>query len=172
MRIEIEKLEERSGKFAESYAPDQLIFEGSELQMTEPVTVRGQARRKGSEVELRGELHTKVSTPCGRCLKPVEVPIDVRFAERFVTAVSWRNEEQHELHHEDLNIAVFDGEGIELADLVKEEILLAVPGHLLCREDCNGLCPMCGANRNEENCACESTQVDSRWEKLKDLRVS
>jgi uncharacterized protein len=170
MRIEIEKLEETGGKFAESYAPDQLIFEDSELQLTEPVTVRGQARRKGSEVELRGELHAKAAAPCGRCLQPVELPIEVRFTERFVPAVSWRNEPQHELQHEDLNIAVFDGAGIELDDLVKEEILLAVPGHVLCRGDCKGLCPVCGADRNQENCECESGQVDSRWEKLKDLR--
>ncbi len=172
MRIEFEKLEENDGRFSQEYAPDQLIFEESELQLTAPVTVRGQSRRKKGEVELRGELHTKASTPCSRCLKPVEFPIDIRFAERFVPAVSWRNEEQHELQQEDLNIAVFDGEGIELEDLVREEILLAAPDHALCREDCKGLCPTCGADRNLENCECESKQIDSRWGKLRDLRLT
>ena len=170
MRIEFEKLEENAGKFSRVYAPEQLVFEESELLITEPVMVRVQARRRNGEVELRGELHTKASTPCGRCLKPVELPIDLRFAERFVPAVSWRNEQQYELEQEDLNVAVFDGEGIELDDLIKEEILLAVPGHVLCREDCRGLCPVCGRDRNLESCECESKQIDSRWGKLKDLR--
>ena len=100
----------------------------------------------------------------------VEIPIDLKFAERFVASVSWRDEEQHELQEADLNLSVFDGQGIELDDLVKEEILLAVPGHILCREDCKGLCPVCGIDRNRESCDCGTGQIDSRWEKLKDLR--
>jgi uncharacterized protein len=57
-----------------------------------------------------------------------------------------------------------------LDDLVKEEILLALPGHVLCSESCKGICPLCGADRNLADCGCESKQVDDRWEKLKDLR--
>lgn len=167
MRIELETLE-ATGKFSQVYAPGQLLFE--EIELVEPVAVSGRARRKNGDVELRGELHTKVSTRCGRCLKPVELQFDVKFAERFVPAVSWRHEEQHELQEEELNISVFDGEGIELDELVKEEILLAMPGHVLCSEDCKGLCPSCGVDRNSETCDCEAKLIDSRWEKLKDLR--
>jgi uncharacterized protein len=170
MRIELGNLEETDGKFSQIYEPEQLLFDESELQLTEPVELYGRARLKNGEVDLRGELKTKISAPCGRCLKPVELPIDVKFAERFVPAVSWRDEEQHELQEEDLNISVFDGGGIELDDLVKEEILLAIPGHVLCRENCKGLCPTCGIDRNLGSCECESKEVDSRWEKLKDLR--
>jgi len=70
-----------------------------------------------------------------------------------------------------LNIAVFDGEGIELDDLVREELLLALPVNLLCREDCKGLCPVCGIDRNQSDCRCESDAVDSRWQKLKELQM-
>lgn len=170
MRIDLERLEESGGNVSQVYAPDQLLFEESELRLIEPVAVQGKATRKSGEVELRGELDTRAMSPCGRCLKPVELPINVRFAERFVPAVSWRNEQQHELQKEDLNISVFDGESIELDDLVKEEILLAVPGHVVCREDCQGLCPACGVDRNIGSCSCKSKQIDSRWEKLKDLQ--
>jgi uncharacterized protein len=69
-----------------------------------------------------------------------------------------------------LDLAVFDGEGIELDDLVKEEILLAMPGHTLCREECKGLCANCGVDLNQNNCDCATKQIDSRWEKLKDLQ--
>ncbi len=171
MRIDIEKLEDAGGRFSQVYPPDELPFEENDLQLIAPVSVQGQSRRKNREVELGGELHTKAAVPCGRCLKPVEIPIDLKFSERFVASVSWRDEEQHELQEADLNVSVFDGEGIELDDLVKEEILLAVPGHVLCRENCQGLCPICGVDRNLKTCECEAKQIDSRWEKLKDLRI-
>jgi uncharacterized protein len=170
MRIEFENLEHGSGAFAREYAPGDLSFDPQDLQVVSPVVVSGRVRRKNQQVELQGRLVTKVTVPCGRCLKAVEFPIELEFAERFTPAVAWKHEEQHELQPEDLNLAVFEGEGIELDDLVKEEILLAMPGHLLCREECMGLCPNCGADLNQNSCDCATEQIDSRWQKLKDLQ--
>ena len=170
MRIELEKLEESGGRFSRTYEINQLTFDEHELRLIEPVKVEARIRRKSEEVELRGTLSTKIAVPCGRCLKSVELPIDVEFAERFTPAVSWKNEEQHELSEDDLNLAVFDGEAIELDDVVREEIILALPGHVLCDQACQGLCPTCGVDLNVGSCDCASKQIDSRWEKLKDLR--
>jgi uncharacterized protein len=171
MRIEVDRLEELGGKFAQAYEADSLPLDEEDVRLTEPAEVRGRIRRNGQEVELRGELHAKVEAVCGRCLQPVELPIHAEFAERFVPAVSWRAEEQHELQEEDLNLAVFDGEAIELNDLVREEILLAMPGQVLCREDCKGLCPTCRIDRNTGSCQCEDAYGDSRWQKLKGLQT-
>jgi uncharacterized protein len=170
MRIEFENLEASGGRFERLYEPEEIAFPDTELQLLDPVEVRGKVARRNDEAEVRGELHTKVAIPCGRCLKPVELPVDVKFAERFVPAVSWRDEEQHELQQEDLNLSLLVGEGIELDDLVKEEILLAIPGHVLCHEQCKGLCPTCGIDMNVAGCNCETETVDSRWAGLKDLR--
>jgi uncharacterized protein len=170
MRIELENLEHGGGAFSREYAPDDLRFDDQDLRLVEPVSVAGRIRRRNEEVELRGRLVTKVAVACGRCLKSVEFPIEVVFTERFTQAVAWKNEELHELQPEDLDLAVFDGEGIELDDLVKEEIVLAMPGHTLCREDCKGLCPNCGTDLNAGSCDCGARQIDSRWEKLKDLQ--
>jgi uncharacterized protein len=170
MRIDLEKLDETGGKFSRTYETDDLTFDEHDLTLIEPVTVDGRIRRKGVEVELRGQLRTKIAVACGRCLKSVELPIEVAFTERFTPAVTWKNEEQHELTEEDLDLSAFDGEGIELDDLVKEEILLAMPGHVVCRDECKGLCPNCGVDLNAGSCNCSTKQIDSRWEKLKDLR--
>jgi uncharacterized protein len=169
MRLELENLE-KDGEFAHVYGAEELLLEERDLRLIEPAAIRGRLRRESDEVQVTGTLNAKVETPCARCLKPVAVPIDTDFSERFVTAVSWRSEEQHELASEELNLAVFSGEVIELDELAREEILLATPAQVLCREDCKGLCPVCGADRNVSECDCESRQVDSRWEKLKDLR--
>ncbi len=170
MRIEVDRLEELGNKFSQTYEVDSLPLDDQDIRLTEPAEVRGRIKRSGKEVELRGELHAKIEAACSRCLQPVELPIQAEFAERFVPAVSWRAEEQHELREEDLNLAVFDGEAIELNDLVREEILLAMPSHVLCRDDCKGLCPICGIDRNTGSCRCESAEGDSRWQKLKELQ--
>lgn len=170
MRIEVDRLEELGGKFSQVYEVDSLPLEDEDIRLTEPAEVRGRIRRSGKEVELRGELHAKIKSVCSRCLKPVELPIHAEFAERFVPAVSWRAEVQHELREEDLNLAVFDGEAIELNDLVREEILLAMPAQVLCRDDCKGLCPICGVDRNTDSCQCERAGADSRWQKLRELQ--
>ena len=170
MRLELDKLEEESGKFARVYETNELPLD-SEVRLVEPAEVRGRIRRDGKEVELRGKLDTKLEVMCGRCLQPVQLPIATEFKERFVRAVSWAAEEQHELQAEDLDLAVFDGEGIELDDLVREELLLAVPVNVLCREDCRGLCPTCGIDRNLSDCQCQTNEIDARWEKLKELQM-
>jgi uncharacterized protein len=56
-----------------------------------------------------------------------------------------------------------------LEDAVREQVLLALPGRMLCQQDCQGLCPQCGANRNRTNCDCVQPAVDSRWKALADL---
>ena len=171
MRIELDKLEEFGGKFSRVYGINQLSLDDREVRLIDPALVHGRIKRSSNEVELSGELTASIEAPCGRCLQPVRLPIHSEFAERFVPAVSWRAEEQHELHEEDLNLAVFDGEAIDLEDVVREEILLALPGHILCSEDCKGLCPICGIDRNVSSCQCENKMIDSRWNKLKELRT-
>ena len=170
MRIELDRLEEQGGKFSRTCEIGELSLNDNEVLLVEPAEVSGRVRREGKEVELCGELHAKIETACDRCLKPVELSIRAEFKERFVPAVSWRDEQQHELQEEDLNLAVFDGEAIELDDLVREEMLLAMPAHVLCREECKGLCPVCGIDRNRSSCQCETVESDSRWEGLENLR--
>jgi uncharacterized protein len=64
---------------------------------------------------------------------------------------------------------VFDGAGIDIDELVTEEILLAVPDHVLCDEKCQGMCPVCGVDRNSNDCGCETQKIDPRWAGLKEL---
>jgi uncharacterized protein len=169
MRLELENLE-KDGQFAHTYQPSELSLEDPDLRLIEPAEVRGRIRRKGDEVELIGSLKTTLETVCARCLKPVVLPFSADFDERFSPSVSWGAEEQHELAAGDLNLSIFDGTAIDLDQLVREQVVLAKPAQTLCREDCQGLCPVCGADRNTRTCKCTAQQTDARWEKLKDLR--
>ncbi len=171
MRIEIDRLEELGHRFSKIYQVDELPFGETDVRLIAPVEIDGIVWREGNEIGLHGELSAEVETSCGRCLKPVRLPINGKFKERFVSSVNWRSEEQHELKTEDLNLAVFNGETLDIDELVREQILLEVPGHVLCREDCQGLCPICGVDKNLESCRCEEKRVDSRWQKLKELQI-
>ena len=66
-------------------------------------------------------------------------------------------------------ISRFGGEVIDIDALVTEEILLAVPDHVLCQEICKGICPRCGADRNSADCGCQNENTDPRWAGLKEL---
>jgi len=169
MRLELENLE-KDWQFAHTYQPSELSLEDADLRLIEPAEVRGRIRRKGDEVELAGSLRTTLETVCARCLKPVAIPLFADFDERFATSVSWGSEEQHELASDDLNLSIFDGTAIDLEQLVREQLVLEKPAQTLCRENCQGLCPVCGADRNTKSCKCAAQQTDSRWAKLKDLQ--
>jgi uncharacterized protein len=68
-----------------------------------------------------------------------------------------------------MTVSVFDGSAIDVDEIVKEQILLAVPTRMLCREDCKGICPECGADRNTGECNCVTNDIDPRWAALKKL---
>jgi uncharacterized protein len=64
----------------------------------------------------------------------------------------------------------YEGDGLELKDVFREYVLLTLPLQRVCREDCKGLCPVCGHSRNQSECQCQAGKVDDRWAALKGLK--
>lgn len=77
---------------------------------------------------------------------------------------------EYELGAGELDISFLEEEKINVAGLVRENVLLALPVQPLCDDDCRGLCPRCGANLNRGPCSCSTTHRDPRWGKLESLR--
>ena len=172
MRLELDKLEETGGAFAHAYGSQELSLEEENLRLTEaPVVSGGRATRHGHQVRLRGTIKARAEIDCDRCLTPIAVPVETDFDVTYVPATEYAAEEEvAELQEEDLSLSVFEGEAIDIDELVREQVLLALPTRALCREDCAGLCPVCGVNKNNKTCHCESKEIDPRWQALKDLR--
>ncbi|MBV9959121.1 MAG: DUF177 domain-containing protein [Acidobacteria bacterium] len=170
MRIELDKLEEKGGKFAHVYQPEELVLDEEGVRLTEAPEVAGRAKRDGHQVRLRGRITAAAEVDCDRCLTSIRVPVETEFDVTYVPATDYEEAATAELQAEDLNLSVFDGETIDIDDLTREQVLLALPMHALCREECQGLCPVCSINRNTETCGCETTEVDPRWAGLKNLR--
>jgi uncharacterized protein len=170
MRIELDKLQEKDSKFAHVYEPEELVLDDEHARLVEPPEVAGRVTRKNGEVRLRGEIRTRAEVECDRCLKAVVVPVETSFDVTYLPADAEAVSAVGELQEEDLTVAVFDGESIDVDELVREQVLLGLPNRALCGEDCKGLCPVCGIDRNTECCACETAEVDPRWGALKDIQ--
>ncbi|HEY0004597.1 MAG TPA: DUF177 domain-containing protein [Pyrinomonadaceae bacterium] len=169
MRIELDKLEGDADSFSYIYEPGELSLDEENARLTEPPSVQGRLKRSGHEVRLRGSISAEAEVDCDRCLKPIAVPVRTEFEVTYVPAADYRAAETAELQEEDLSVSVFDEETIDIDELVREQILLALPLRALCTEDCQGLCPVCGTNRNVQPCACQTAERDPRWDALKNL---
>lgn len=174
MRIEVDKIVEIGGGFAHAYAPEEIALDDEHARLTSPTEMRARIKRHGERVELRGHLSARAEVECDRCLKTINLPVETNFEAVYVPAASINCDnavEEAELQIEDLNVSTFDGETIDVDELVREQILLSLPVRALCAEDCQGLCPTCGADKNIDTpCNCAQTEIDPRWAALKDLQ--
>jgi uncharacterized protein len=171
MRIEVENLSSTAQPFAHAYRPEEVELGEEVARLVSDATVEGSAARKGEQVRLRGTITTEVELLCDRCAAPRVAPLAVEFDTSFIPQeVEAVKEESVELQAEDLILSAYEGDAVDLDELVREQILLALPSRHLCREDCKGLCQTCGANLNENQCSCEQGETDPRWAALADLK--
>lgn len=170
MRIKLENLEGGRGDFAHVYQPEELNPIDERVNLSQPATVSGKIRLSRNEVSVAGHVETQAQLDCDRCLKPVQLPVSADFALEYITGADYESSSVAALSEEEMTVSVFDGEAIDVDEIVKEQILLAVPARTLCQEDCKGICPQCGVDLNTGQCNCAADEVDPRWAALKKLR--
>lgn len=120
-------------------------------------------------VIIRGRIVTVAKMSCSRCTEPFDHPIDIDF--KSVLTRDEVGEKEVELTRKEMEYTFFSGEKVDLGNIVTEQISLNLPVKPLCRDDCLGLCAVCGVNRNLEKCDCKEDKIDIRFEKLKDLII-
>lgn len=170
MIIDLFELSEPIYDFNVELSPAEINLDEETLRLFAPVKIAGRLRKGIAQVDVEGTIVTKVEIDCTRCLSQAKQALNFPFKVVYVTEENYTQEEEAELRAEDLEVAVFDGEKIDLNELSREQITLNLPTRFLCGENCKGLCPKCGANRNTENCGCEENDIDPRWAKLKNLK--
>ena len=127
-------------------------------------------------VDITGELDIFSHPQCDRCLKPYsdeeDVPFHVLMAPLYASRKQKEEEEEDEkeLVKEDLEFSYYEGDRVDLDELLKEQILLAEPFKHVCKADCKGLCQKCGKDLNEGPCNCKEERNDKIWEALKDFK--
>ncbi|NLC70549.1 MAG: DUF177 domain-containing protein [Desulfuromonadaceae bacterium] len=122
-----------------------------------------------------GTAATQAELICGRCLEKFLFPLKVEFTLAFsrfsVDKEDQSGAEERELAEEDVSLIPFAGDELDLREAVQDQLLMALPVRPLCREECLGLCPVCGADRNRESCGCPETAVNPKWAALAGLRI-
>jgi uncharacterized protein len=146
--------------------------------------LHAELHRVSGSVLLRGKFQAQVTAPCKRCLADVSVSLPVDFTLNLVPKSRLQDEQTEAAEDDgraervgsfapdDANQEVFDGRTIDLDPILREQVLLALPMNVVCREDCKGLCPTCGKDRNEGSCGCEPRAVDPRLAALKDIKLN
>ena len=172
MFLSIKEMEVRKVRFAETYEPGQLDFSGAEVEQAGPLRVEGVAEllaNTDGEVRIRGRLTATMKAACDRCLGEALFPLDAGF-DLFYRPMSYiAREEEIEIDEGEAEIGFYEGGGMELEDILREQVLLLLPMQKICREDCQGICPVCGRNRNESSCGCKVETQDDRWGALRNL---
>jgi uncharacterized protein len=126
--------------------------------------------RLGNDLFLDGAIRGEVIGQCGRCLEEYTSSLNREFSVVLTPQLPLGRET--ELRYDELSASFYSGEIIDLSMLVHEQALLALPSAPLCQEECKGLCPQCGVNRNLEACSCQPAWRDPRLAILSTLRVS
>jgi uncharacterized protein len=131
----------------------------------------GRLENTGDSYLLRGDLRGALVTPCGRCLEPASVELNLPLTVSYVESDEDEQEETED--DEDGDVRSFTGGEIDLGPELRDEIFLAMPIGPLCRPDCAGICSVCGGNRNVTPCDCEDKQrvANSKLSALKNLKV-
>ena len=142
---------------------------GDEGSVAVAAHLNGEVFRDASKVHLRGTVTTDVDLQCTRCAEPLTYPLDVQFDDVFVPAAEEASDSEHELAGAELDEQLIEETEIDLAEVVREQILLNLPEQVFCNEDCKGLCPQCGADLNKTDCDCGENDIDPRWAALKNL---
>lgn len=167
--IRPEDLEDNGRRYAGTLSRQELERPGGVELQAGPVAFGVWADREADAIVLRGWFGVDLRTVCDRCLEAIGLTVDRDIDLSFRPATAAPRQEEAELDDSDLDTDYYAGEGVDLRSVFAEQILLALPMKLLCSDDCQGLCPQCGADLNDDPCDCEPP-VDPRLAQLAELR--
>jgi uncharacterized protein len=170
MFLDVKDLAVRKLRIRKRYAPGSIDYHTAEFKQTEPLEVTATAELLDGQIRITGALETKIELVCARCLEPLIEDVNRTFDLFYRPVTKVLKPKEDRLKDDDTEIGFFEGEGLFLADVLKEQVLLALPLKVICRSDCRGLCPSCGANLNHEECRCETHATDPRLAPLARLK--
>lgn len=173
MKLRVERITEEAQAcdFAEAFdGINQRLDNGAhDFRLVAPLVAHLTYYRAAADLFFDGSLTIRAEGVCARCLETFSLALDVPCS--FALTPAKQEAGKAELHPDDLTLSTYAGDEIDLAPLVEEQTILALPTRALCREDCRGLCATCGRNRNLDSCECRSGEPDPRLAVLRGLKL-
>ena len=138
---------------------DRESLSGLDVTFEGPVHIKGRAENIGGQVEISARVTAKISASCARCTKEIFEDVDFEFSERV----------SREADAGEDDVILLTSSVVDVADLALNNFITVSPMKYLCKEDCKGLCPHCGADRNNVDCGCDDDVTDPRFDVLNNL---
>lgn len=160
MKVQISDIisrKERKKHIEYKFEIPEFVFEGDIISVIDPCEVIGIISSDVDILVLRAKIKTRLEMVCSRCLDTFIYPIDIDIEERFTTNRDSKDDEA---------IVVMD-DVLDITEIVENSIISTLPIKRVCKDDCKGLCQVCGCNLNYGTCSCDKEDVDIRFESLK-----
>jgi uncharacterized protein len=179
LTLNLTRIRTAQDRFERIYKPEQLPKE-SDYSVVEPVSLAFDIFKDKDNFRLVGDVKTVLELPCGRCLEPFRHGVDASFDLRYQPHAAntahgagggRSHDDEREIEEDDLSTAFYENDEIDLGQLMREQFYLSLPMKPLCREECQGLCPVCGTNLNRGTCACKRDWDDPRMAALEKLKT-
>jgi uncharacterized protein len=170
MFIDINEIEGEGISFDRRLDLSSLTGSGADMLRVKRARIAGRAEREDVGVILSARLDAIVEFACSRCTEPFEIELDVPFRLTLVPLAAELEEGETSIEDEDTSLFSAPGGKADLAQIAAEQIYLNLPLKPVCRGDCKGLCPQCGANRNTVECGCSGESIDPRLAPLLEFK--
>jgi len=169
LKVEMRSLEQEDLVLEEKDWAQALGIELTPELCREPLEIYCELSKNGDVISAKGWVQSKMVLECDRCLKGFESWFK-SFFEVHYRPQCQEMETEEEFPEEQFEVVYFDGDILDIADQIRQTVLLSVPMRALCRDDCRGLCGGCGCDLNVESCQCQEPPADPRWDALKKLK--
>ena len=172
MFFHVRDLETRARQFDVELKPGEIDSLDPKLRQAGPLRAAGTVDLVTGalgEIRVKGRVWAAMEADCDRCLEAASFPVDSTF-ELYYRPVTEDYGEEAGIDQSEAEMGFYEGNGLELNEVLREFVLLALPMQRLCREDCKGLCPVCGQSKNQQECGCRSSAGDERWAALKSFK--
>lgn len=178
MQILLQDLQHDPIDFAHDFQESEIGY-GDAVRQLGPLPVTGRAdlveehhgpRQIVPDIRVRAKYSGNFELQCARCLEPVPQSLTGEFDLLYRPIGVDSATDEHSITTAETEIGYYQGDGLELEDVLREQVLLSLPARVLCSPDCKGLCPLCGQDLNSASCSCDNSLTDPRWSALSDLR--
>jgi uncharacterized protein len=179
LRIHVEGLLQEKGSnqsFDVNLTLPDLTWQEDAISFTKPLSVNGLIANKGDVLDLNADVKGEVTLQCGSCLESYKQSLDFSFETRLIKSSVESVIDEDDWDEDYVDAFFFEGNEVDLSKIVQEFLLLELPMLRRCKENCKGLCSICGTNLNQETCKCFHTEdddshhlVDERLKVLKDF---
>jgi uncharacterized protein len=167
LKVDLGRLNREGTVLVEARIPeDDALWQDSGVEWDGPVEVRLKVSYAGTgQVVVRGRVRGTLDQECRRCLRPVQGEFDEEVTLVYDADATAEESDGGEAFAFDPSSG-----NLDLSEAVRGEVILAMNPYVVCDPECRGLCPQCGANRNEVSCSCAAEEQDPRWEALRALK--